>query len=124
MEDHLKNKDRLDQEWAALCSYGISSTDVAENNTKSKYNRPNAPLPYDHSRIVLNELTNANNSDYINASTIVSILKSHEKLYSLMFRVSFLIIPFFLYNIFDKMRTTFVFSDAAHENKEIGKSHD
>ncbi|KAF7406412.1 hypothetical protein HZH68_005781 [Vespula germanica] len=70
MEDHLKNKDRLDQEWAALCSYGISSTDVAENNTKSKYNRPNAPLPYDHSRIVLNELTNANNSDYINASTI------------------------------------------------------
>ncbi|XP_046821226.1 receptor-type tyrosine-protein phosphatase-like ida-1 isoform X3 [Vespa crabro] len=72
MEDHLKNKDRLDQEWAALCSYGSTSNDVAENNTNSKYNRPNAPLPYNHSRIVLNELTNANNSDYINASTIKS----------------------------------------------------
>ncbi|XP_035734492.1 uncharacterized protein LOC118447101 isoform X1 [Vespa mandarinia] len=72
MEDHLKNKDRLDQEWAALCSYGSTSNDVVENNTNSKYNRPNAPLPYNHSRIVLNELTNANNSDYINASTIKS----------------------------------------------------
>lgn len=75
----MKNKDRLDQEWAALCSYGSTSTDVAENNTNSKYNRPDAPLPYNHSRIVLNELTNANNSDYINASTIVSISRSHGK---------------------------------------------
>ncbi|XP_014600401.1 PREDICTED: receptor-type tyrosine-protein phosphatase-like N isoform X1 [Polistes canadensis] len=70
MEDHLKNKDRLDQEWVALCSYGTSATDVAENDTNAKYNRPNASLPYDHSRIVLKELTNANNSNYINASTI------------------------------------------------------
>lgn len=29
-------------------------------------------LPYDHSRVVLNELANATGSDYINASTIVS----------------------------------------------------
>lgn len=76
MEDHLKNKDRLDQEWTALCAYEAdpSSTEIAENETNVKRNRPGAALPYDHSRIVLNDLANANNSDYINASTIVSIL--------------------------------------------------
>ncbi|XP_018395926.1 PREDICTED: uncharacterized protein LOC108774340 isoform X2 [Cyphomyrmex costatus] len=72
MEDHLKNKDRLDQEWAALCAYEAepSSTEIAENEANIKQNRPNAALPYDHSRVVLNDLANANNSDYINASTI------------------------------------------------------
>ncbi|KAK2579239.1 hypothetical protein KPH14_008206 [Odynerus spinipes] len=72
MEDHLKNKDRLDQEWAALCSYEAqpSSTEIAESEANAKYNRSDAPLPYNHSRVVLNDLTNANNSDYINASTI------------------------------------------------------
>ena len=75
MEDHLKNKDRLDQEWAALCAYEAepSSTEIAESEANVKQNRPNAALPYDHSRVVLNDLANANNSDYINASTIVSI---------------------------------------------------
>jgi len=75
MEDHLKNKDRLDQEWAALCAYEAepSSTEIAENEANIKQNRPSAVLPYDHSRVVLNDLANANNSDYINASTIVSI---------------------------------------------------
>lgn len=74
MEDHLKNKDRLDQEWAALCAYEAepSSTEIAESEANVKQNRPNAALPYDHSRVVLNDLANANNSDYINASTIVS----------------------------------------------------
>ncbi|XP_011875923.1 PREDICTED: uncharacterized protein LOC105566484 isoform X2 [Vollenhovia emeryi] len=72
MEDHLKNKDRLDQEWAALCAYEAepSSTEIAERDANIKQNRPGAALPYDHSRIVLNDLANANNSDYINASTI------------------------------------------------------
>lgn len=72
MEDHLKNKDRLDQEWAALCAYEAepSSTEIAESEANVKQNRPNAALPYDHSRVVLNDLANANNSDYINASTI------------------------------------------------------
>ncbi|XP_011688664.1 PREDICTED: uncharacterized protein LOC105450504 [Wasmannia auropunctata] len=72
MEDHLKNKDRLDQEWAALCAYEAepSSTEVAESEANVKQNRPSSALPYDHSRIVLNDLANANNSDYINASTI------------------------------------------------------
>ncbi|XP_012061922.1 PREDICTED: receptor-type tyrosine-protein phosphatase N2, partial [Atta cephalotes] len=75
MEDHLKNKDRLDQEWAALCAYEAepSSTEIAESEANVKQNRPNAALPYDHSRVVLNDLANANNSDYINASTIKSM---------------------------------------------------
>lgn len=76
MEDHLKNKDRLDQEWAALCAYEVdpSSTEIAQNEVNTKCNRPGAAIPYDHSRVILNDLANANNSDYINASTIVSIL--------------------------------------------------
>ncbi|KZC11930.1 Receptor-type tyrosine-protein phosphatase N2 [Dufourea novaeangliae] len=72
MEDHLKNKDRLDQEWTALCAYEADPclTEVAESETNVKCNRPGGPLPYDHSRVILNDLANANNSDYINASTI------------------------------------------------------
>ncbi|XP_054007884.1 receptor-type tyrosine-protein phosphatase N2 [Hylaeus anthracinus] len=72
MEDHLKNKDRLDEEWTALCAYEADpcSTEIAESETNIKRNRPGAPLPYDHSRVILNDLANANNSDYINASTI------------------------------------------------------
>ncbi|XP_072765719.1 receptor-type tyrosine-protein phosphatase-like N isoform X1 [Anoplolepis gracilipes] len=72
MEDHLKNKDRLDQEWAALCVYEAdpSSTEIAESEANIQQNRSGAALPYDHSRVVLNDLANANNSDYINASTI------------------------------------------------------
>lgn len=74
MEDHLKNTDRLDQEWSALCAYEAepSSTAVAGTRSNMEYNRPEAPLPYDHSRIILNDLSNIHNSDYINASTIVS----------------------------------------------------
>lgn len=72
MEDHLKNKDRLDQEWAALCAYEVdpSSTEIAQNEVNMKCNRPGAAIPYDHSRVILNDLANTNNSDYINASTI------------------------------------------------------
>lgn len=72
MEDHLKNKDRLDQEWTALCAYEAepSSMGIAEDEGNTKRNRPGASLPYDHSRVVLNDLANINNSDYINASTI------------------------------------------------------
>ncbi|XP_017796150.1 PREDICTED: receptor-type tyrosine-protein phosphatase N2 isoform X1 [Habropoda laboriosa] len=74
MEDHLKNKDRLDQEWAALCAYEVDpcSTETAESEANAACNRPGAALPYDHSRVILNDLANANHSDYINASTIKS----------------------------------------------------
>lgn len=73
MEDHLKNKDRLDQEWAAICAYVAdpSSMEAATDKSNVERNRPDSAFPYDHSRVVLNDLANMNNSDYINASTIV-----------------------------------------------------
>ncbi|XP_053598990.1 receptor-type tyrosine-protein phosphatase N2 [Microplitis demolitor] len=72
MEDHLKNKDRLDKEWEAICAYqpDPSSTAIAANKANANRNRPCSVHPYDHSRVVLNDLTNISNSDYINASTI------------------------------------------------------
>ena len=75
MEDHLRNKGRLQREWEALCRYEAepNSRDAAMQDTSEKLNRDGAPLPYDHSRVVLNHLNNADGVDYINASTIVSI---------------------------------------------------
>ncbi|XP_077301227.1 tyrosine phosphatase IA-2 isoform X2 [Arctopsyche grandis] len=72
MEDHLKNKDRLEQEWQALCAYEAEpcATTAAETDENVKKNRKPGVLPYDHSRLVLNDVTNLNSSDYINASTI------------------------------------------------------
>ncbi|XP_039746986.1 receptor-type tyrosine-protein phosphatase N2 isoform X1 [Pararge aegeria] len=72
MEDHLRNKDRLEQEWRALCAYEAEpcATNAAlkpDNNGKNRYADM---LPYDHSRVTLNMLSNHLGSDYINASTI------------------------------------------------------
>ncbi|XP_066155636.1 receptor-type tyrosine-protein phosphatase N2 [Euwallacea fornicatus] len=72
MEDHLKNKDRLDQEWVALCAYVAEpcETSVALKKENIGKNRYPEVVPYDHARVVLNELSNASASDYINASSI------------------------------------------------------
>ncbi|KAM7354397.1 tyrosine phosphatase IA-2 isoform 1-T1 [Cochliomyia hominivorax] len=72
MEDHLRNKGRLQREWEALCRYEAepSARDAALQPQCANLNRPGAPLPYDHSRVVLNHLANAEGLDYINASTI------------------------------------------------------
>ncbi|KAJ8680040.1 hypothetical protein QAD02_015827 [Eretmocerus hayati] len=72
MEEHLKNTQKLEEEWAALCAYEPEpcSTAIAEAEGNSECNRQGAALPFDHSRVVLNDLANINNSDYINASTI------------------------------------------------------
>nr|CAD7198186.1 unnamed protein product [Timema douglasi] len=72
MEDHLKNKDRLEQEWVGLCAYEAEPCAITlalkpENANKNRYSDI---LPYDHARLVLNDLTNISGSDYINASTI------------------------------------------------------
>lgn len=89
MEDHLRNKGRLQREWEALCRYEAepSARDAALQPQCANLNRPGAPLPYDHSRVVLNHLANAEGLDYVNASTIVSSLplaisnrRSHLKL--------------------------------------------
>ncbi|XP_022622940.1 receptor-type tyrosine-protein phosphatase N2 isoform X1 [Seriola dumerili] len=73
MEDHLKNKNRLEREWEALCSYqaepGACSVGHGEQN--SKRNRSDAVVVYDHSRITLKAENNHGNSDYINASPIM-----------------------------------------------------
>lgn len=75
MEDHLQNKGRLEREWEALCRYEAepNAKDFALNPQCAHLNRPGAPLPYDHSRVVLNYVLNADGLDYINASIIVSI---------------------------------------------------
>jgi receptor-type tyrosine-protein phosphatase N len=72
MEGHLKNKDKLEQEWLALCAYEADpcSTTVAEKSENLKKNRDKTAVPYDHARVILNDLSNISGSDYINASTI------------------------------------------------------
>lgn len=74
MEDHLKNKGRLQREWEALCRYEAepNSREAALHEDTIVFNRSENAVPYDHSRVVLNHLANADGIDYINASTIVS----------------------------------------------------
>ncbi|XP_066903577.1 receptor-type tyrosine-protein phosphatase N2 isoform X2 [Halyomorpha halys] len=72
MEEHLKNKEMLDTEWTALCAYEADpcATTIAQRAENLQKNRYPHALPYDHARVVLNELSNITGSDYINASTI------------------------------------------------------
>ncbi|XP_068437636.1 receptor-type tyrosine-protein phosphatase N2 [Clinocottus analis] len=73
MEDHLKNKNRLEREWEAMCSYQAepSACSVGHGEQNAKRNRSDAVVVYDHSRIALKAENNHNNSDYINASPIM-----------------------------------------------------
>jgi len=73
MEDHLKKKDRLEREWEALCAYEADpcSTTAAGVRQNAKKNRYPDISPYEHSRVILNDLANISGSDYINANTIV-----------------------------------------------------
>lgn len=72
MEDHLKNKQRLEQEWVALCGYEAEpcATTLAFKTENKKKNRYPDKLPYDHNRVILNAVLNGSNSDYINASSV------------------------------------------------------
>lgn len=47
MEDHLKNKDRLDREWEGLTSYEADpgSTNVASDQSNARKNRYGDILP-------------------------------------------------------------------------------
>ncbi len=67
MESHLKNKGRLQREWEALQRYEAepSSRDTAIQPQCEPLNRSTAPLPYDHSRVVINHLANAEGLDYV-----------------------------------------------------------
>uniref|UniRef100_A0A9J8D6G8 Protein tyrosine phosphatase receptor type Na n=1 Tax=Cyprinus carpio carpio TaxID=630221 RepID=A0A9J8D6G8_CYPCA len=73
MEDHLKNKDRLQKEWEALCSYQAepSSVSIAQSESNMEKNRYPDFVPYDHSRVKLKAEVNPSKEDYINASTII-----------------------------------------------------
>ncbi|XP_012513556.1 PREDICTED: receptor-type tyrosine-protein phosphatase N2 [Propithecus coquereli] len=73
MEDHLKNKNRLEKEWEALCAYQAepSSSLVAQREENVPKNRSLAVLTYDHSRVQLKVESSLGSSDYINASPIM-----------------------------------------------------
>uniref|UniRef100_A0A9J8CSS6 Protein tyrosine phosphatase receptor type N2 n=1 Tax=Cyprinus carpio carpio TaxID=630221 RepID=A0A9J8CSS6_CYPCA len=73
MEDHLQNKDRLDKEWEALCSYQAepAACAVGQEEQNVQRNRPRGVLVYDHSRVILKPENNQSRSDYINASPIM-----------------------------------------------------
>lgn len=72
MEDHLKNEDRLNKEWEALCSYKVDNGEknIGADSRNTSKNRYADVLPYDTNRVKLHELTNAYHSDYVNASFI------------------------------------------------------
>ncbi|KAJ8279846.1 hypothetical protein COCON_G00069120 [Conger conger] len=73
MEDHLKNKNRLEKEWEALCSYQAepNGSTVGLRDHNARRNRSDAMVVYDHCRIALKAENNHGNSDYINASPIM-----------------------------------------------------
>nr|XP_023660644.1 receptor-type tyrosine-protein phosphatase N2 [Paramormyrops kingsleyae] len=73
MEDHLKNKNRLEKEWEALCAYQAepNACTVGQRDSNSKKNRSGTVVAYDHSRITLKAENNQGGSDYINASPIM-----------------------------------------------------
>lgn len=72
MEDHLRNKDRLQKEWEALCSYQAepSSVAVGQEDVNKDKNRYAESIPYDHTRVKLKAEMNPNKQDYVNASII------------------------------------------------------
>ncbi|XP_059200204.1 receptor-type tyrosine-protein phosphatase N2-like isoform X2 [Centropristis striata] len=73
MEDHMKNKDRLEKEWEALCAYQAepNACTISLKDGNAKKNRSAAVVAYDHSRITLKAENSQGNSDYINASPIM-----------------------------------------------------
>nr|XP_032812886.1 receptor-type tyrosine-protein phosphatase N2-like [Petromyzon marinus] len=73
MEDHLRNRHRLEREWVALCAYQAepNARSVAQRAPNAAKNRDSNVLPYDHARVVLKTEGNISGSDYINASPIM-----------------------------------------------------
>jgi len=71
MEDHLRNRHRLDAEWQALCTDEANeeraSCSIALSEANAGKNRYTDCVPYDHARI---RLMNTGDDGYINASSI------------------------------------------------------
>lgn len=75
MEDHLRNENRLNKEWEALCSYLVDDTEsaVGAESKNTNKNRYRDVLPYDRTRVKLRDVMNALHSDYINANYITDV---------------------------------------------------
>ncbi|CAF0783006.1 unnamed protein product [Adineta ricciae] len=71
MEDHLRDRHRLESDWQSLCTdEGVLDEDscsIALSETNQKKNRYIDCIPYDHTRV---RLENNDDGDYINASII------------------------------------------------------
>lgn len=50
MEDHLKNKNRLEKEWEALCAYQAepNNCSVGQRDSNAKKNRTTTIIPCEH----------------------------------------------------------------------------
>lgn len=70
MEEYLSNKEKLEDEWASLCSYEADRTGAEVAKTNAAKNRYPDMLPYDHTRVVLEKDLSVTGDDYINASFI------------------------------------------------------
>lgn len=71
MEDHVSNKERLDEEWEALCRYKADNVSFHEAQRNWQKNRSDQALPYDHNRVIINSSKENETINYINASFII-----------------------------------------------------
>jgi receptor-type tyrosine-protein phosphatase N len=81
IEENLKNRHKLRQEWESLQSYipeGCTTkvATLTENKPKNRY--PDA-LPYDQNRVKLDPTKSVTGSDYINASYIIDVDPHHPR---------------------------------------------
>ena len=76
MEQHLSGE-RLQAEWSALeaanasCEYSQAAALLPANRLKNRRPSDRRTLPFDHSRVLLNDLHNEKGSDYVNASLLI-----------------------------------------------------
>lgn len=81
IEDNLKNRNKLRQEWESLQAYvpeGCTTKTATQPENKPRNRYPDA-LPYDQNRVKLNPDNNVSKSDYINASYIVDVDPRHPR---------------------------------------------
>ena len=79
MEDHLKNENRLNKEWEALCSYEPDRTEsvVASDPKHAVKNRYRDVLPYDHNRVKLREQSSTHRTGERNLNSIFVLITNN-----------------------------------------------
>lgn len=76
MEQHLSGE-RIADEWQALqsaaeaCDFSQAAAMLSTNRNKNRRPDDKLQLPFDHSRVLLNDLHSAKGGDYVNASLLV-----------------------------------------------------